>query len=64
MRPVNASRRASVTGRGRLAPLTERVVALALAVGVLGLALSPVGPIPAPAARAASTDLTVVTTTR
>jgi hypothetical protein len=42
----------------------RRPAALALAVGVLGLLLAPLGAVPAPIARAASTDLTVVANTR
>ncbi len=59
-----ASRRAAGTARGRLAQPAKRAVTLALAAGVLGLLLSPVGPVAAPAARAATTDLTIVTTAR
>ena len=39
----------------------QRLVLLALAIGVLGLLLAPIGLIPVPTARGASTDLTVVT---
>lgn len=49
-------------GRGRLA-LPQRAAALALAAGLLGTLVAPLGAVPAPTARAASTDLTVVTST-
>ena len=44
--------------------LPQRASALALAAAVMGLLLGPLGAIPAPAAQAASTDLTVVTSAR
>ena len=53
-------------GRERVAlrRLPHRVAALAVAAGVLGLLLAPLGVVPAPTARGASTDLTVVTNAR
>jgi len=49
---------------GSLARLPQRAAALAFALGLLGLLLAPLGAIPVPTARGASTDLTLVTATR
>jgi hypothetical protein len=62
------ARRASAPGarvaRGPLTRLPQRAAALALAIGVLGLLLGPLGTELAPTARGATTDLTLVTATR